>query len=94
MYVYTRAIPLIAPRPMAATNAVPPSVVSAGAIGIAAGGGHRMIMKGDGSVWATGNNRNGQLGDGTTVWKSHFAEVFQGQWGRALVGVDDSCTHR
>ena len=31
-------------------------------IGIAAGGGHTVVLKTDGTVWAWGNNRSGQLG--------------------------------
>ena len=33
---------------------------------IAAGDNHSMVLKKDGSVWSTGNNEHGQLGDGTT----------------------------
>ena len=64
---------------MAATNAVPPSVVRAGAQAMAAGDWHSMVLKGDGTVWATGYNGAGQLGDGTTSDKSRYVEVFAGQ---------------
>jgi alpha-tubulin suppressor-like RCC1 family protein len=40
---------------------------STGAIGIAAGYDHAVVMKTDGTVWAWGNNSNGQLGDGNTT---------------------------
>ena len=63
---------------MAATNAVPPSVLRAGAQAIAAGNAHSMVLKGDGSVWATGRNFYGQLGDGTTSNKRSFVKVFTG----------------
>ncbi|WP_231503186.1 RCC1 domain-containing protein [Caldicellulosiruptor bescii] len=36
---------------------------------IAAGYKHALVVKGDGSVWAWGMNRRGQLGDGTVVSK-------------------------
>ena len=36
-----------------------------------------MILMGDGSVWATGDNQYGQLGDGTTVGKTTFAMVVE-----------------
>ena len=64
---------------MAATNAVPLSVMHAGAQAIAAGYWHSMVLKGDGTVWATGGNDGGQLGDGTTVDKDRFVQVFKGQ---------------
>ena len=37
-----------------------------------------MVLKQDGSVWATGYNKYGQLGDGTTTNRSEFTKVFQG----------------
>ena len=64
---------------MAATNAVPPSVVRAGAKVIAAGWSHSMVLKGDGTVWATGDNSYGQLGDGTISPKFRYVQVFTGQ---------------
>ena len=46
-----------------------------------------MVLKKDGTVWATGWNDDGQLGDGTTNSKRKFVKVLPGQLG--LVGVDD-----
>ena len=40
-------------------------VVSSGVADVAAGGYHSMLRKHDGSVWATGCNNYGQLGDGS-----------------------------
>ena len=64
---------------MVAINAVPPSVVHAGAQAIAAGEYQSMVLKADGTVWATGYNRYGQLGDGTTSSKDSFVKVLSGQ---------------
>ena len=64
---------------MVAINGVPPSVVHAGAQAIAAGESHSMVLKADGTVWATGRNGSGELGDGTTSGKSSFVKVFSGQ---------------
>ena len=72
---------------MVATNAVLPSVVRAGAKAIAAGYFYSMVLKGDGTVWATGDNGYGQLGDGTTISKSSFVKVFSGHQGTILAGL-------
>jgi alpha-tubulin suppressor-like RCC1 family protein len=42
-------------------------------IAIAAGGSHNLALAADGTVWAWGNNGNGQAGDGTT--SNHFTPV-------------------
>ena len=73
-----RAIPMIA-HPMVTINGVPPSVVHTGAQAIAAGYYHSMALKTDGTVWATGYNGWGQLGDGTTSGKRNFVNVLSGQ---------------
>ena len=54
-----------------------------GAQAIAAGFEHSMVLKQDGSVWATGRNKLGQLGDGTTTQRNRFtmvARVDDGVW--------------
>ncbi len=44
-------------------------------IAIAAGDTHTVALKTDGTVWAWGNNSNGQLGDGTTTQRTKPVEV-------------------
>jgi alpha-tubulin suppressor-like RCC1 family protein len=43
----------------------PEQIVASGVTAIAAGGGHSLFLKSDGSLWASGGNGDGQLGDGT-----------------------------
>ena len=42
---------------------------------MAAGAQHSMVLKNDGTVWATDWNKHGQLGDGSTTDKNSFAQV-------------------
>ena len=44
-------------------------------IDVACGANHTLVLKSDGTVWATGYNGYGQLGDGTTVSHSEFVQV-------------------
>jgi alpha-tubulin suppressor-like RCC1 family protein len=44
----------------------PERIVAGGVTAIAAGWGHSLLLKSDGSLWAMGNNCYGELGDGTT----------------------------
>ena len=54
-------------------------VMSSGARGgvktIVAGSRHSMVLKQDSSVWATGHNELGQLGDGSIINKHIFKQV-------------------
>ena len=45
---------------------------------ISAGGSHSLFLKSDGSVWASGKNNYGQLGDGTTTNRSTPVPVMNG----------------
>ena len=47
------------PAPMAA-------VMGTGNLHVSAGKGHTVVLRGDGSVWAVGDNEFGQLGDGSS----------------------------
>ena len=51
--------------------------------GIAAGWRHSMVLKNNGDVWTTGENRYGQLGDCTWTDKNRFDFVI-GTWDIAL----------
>jgi alpha-tubulin suppressor-like RCC1 family protein len=42
----------------------PEQIVASGAMAISAGGGHSLFLKSDGSLWGTGENDTGTLGDG------------------------------
>ena len=46
---------------------------------VAAGGGHTVALKKDGTVWTWGNNGVGQLGDGTAVTKYYLVQVQTGE---------------
>jgi len=43
---------------------------------VAAGAHHVLVLKRDGTVWAWGNNDDGQLGDGTQMARSTPVQVF------------------
>ena len=57
-----------------------------GVVQISAGAIHTVFLKGDGTVWATGSNEYGRLGDGTTVNKSVPVQVVDGS-GNPLSGI-------
>ena len=42
---------------------------------ISAGAYHTVVLREDGTVWALGSNGRGQLGDGTTTWRSMPVQV-------------------
>jgi alpha-tubulin suppressor-like RCC1 family protein len=53
--------------------AVQPTAMPEAMQRIAAGDGHSLAVKPDGSLWAWGSNRLGQLGDGTSGWDNYRA---------------------
>ena len=55
-------------------------------IGVTTGSGHTVYLKSDGTVWATGDNWRGQLGDGTTTARKNPVQVMSAD-GTGLSGV-------
>jgi len=47
------------------------------AVAVSAGWGHSLFLKNDGSVWASGENEDGRLGDGTTSEKSSPVRIMK-----------------
>ena len=62
-------------------------VAHTGAQAIAAGSKHSLVLKTDGTVWGTGNNYYGQLGDGTNTHRNTFVNVLPGQTLTSYTGV-------
>ncbi len=52
------------------TTPTTPTTTSTTYLGVAPGGGHTVAIKSDGTLLAWGLNRNGQIGDGTSIDKS------------------------
>lgn len=63
------------------TNSATPVNVGGGladAVAVAAGGSHSLALKGDGTLWAWGENAYGQLGDGSTTDRTTPVQVLTG----------------
>ena len=45
------------------------------AVKVSAGAAHTLVLRSDGTVWACGRNKYGQLGDGTTTDRNKLAQV-------------------
>ena len=50
-------------------------VIADNTVRVAAGKKHSLILKSDGTVWASGNNDNGELGNGTTTDSKTYVQV-------------------
>ena len=58
---------------------------------IAAGYAHSLALKTNGTVWATGRNNFGQLGDGSNTDKNKFVRVIR-TWDTTLGNTLSTCT--
>ena len=78
--VWSTIIRLYDPNPSHESNKDFAKVIISGATAIAAGNYHSIVLKQDDSVWVTGQNSKGQLGDGTRddKYKFTFAKVIYG----------------
>ena len=65
-------------------------ILSGGAKDVAAGGGHSMVLKQDGSVWSTGRNTFGQLGDGSKTDRHSFVKVVPSYAQAVAAGAEHS----
>ena len=54
------------------------SNIDSGAVYVSAGYHHTAVLKDDGSLWATGHNTFGSVGDGTNAHKFSFVKVIDG----------------
>ena len=57
------------------------------AVDVAAGSNHTLILRKDGTVWVSGYNSNGQLGDGTTTNSNKFIQVKLNENGENLENI-------
>ena len=58
---------------------------------IAAGYAHSLVLKTNGTLWVTGRNNFGQLGDGSNTDKNKFVRVIR-TWDTVLGNTLSTCT--
>jgi len=60
-------------------------------VAVATGDDHTLALKSDGSLWSWGANQDGQLGDGSTVYKTHPVRIGGGNdWTSVAAGGTSS----
>lgn len=57
---------------------------------VSAGGGHSLTLRSDGTLWASGSNLTGQLGDGSNINRSTPVQVAAGNWAKVSAGLNHS----
>ena len=66
-----------------------------GITSISTGGGFTILLKSDGTVWATGSNYSGRLGDGTNIHRfKPPVQVKNDGWQHIYKCTDDICWAR
>ena len=60
------------------SNPLSPVQVATGVAAVAAGQGHSLFVKTDGTLWSMGRNDEGQLGDGTTTQRNLPVQIASG----------------
>jgi alpha-tubulin suppressor-like RCC1 family protein len=68
----------------------PEQIVASGVTAIAAGAGHSLFLKSDGSLWAMGFNYIGQLGDGTLNKTNRPEQIVAGGVTAIVAGLGHS----
>ena len=67
-------------------------IFSGRANAVAAGSGHSLVLKKDGSVWCAGRNLYGQLGDGSLIDRHSFVQVINGHAKAVAAGMLLGCS--
>jgi hypothetical protein len=83
------------PRQVAKLSGLLTNIWNSNWVAIAAGLNHSLALQADGTLWAWGNNKNGQIGDGTTVNRNIPVQVGNAtNWVSAAAGDTYSVARR
>ncbi|MBK8476192.1 MAG: hypothetical protein IPL39_07705 [Opitutaceae bacterium] len=69
-----------------------PGEVTSSVQSVAAGASHSLIVRMNGSLWATGANSAGQLGDGSTTDRPSPVQILAGDVQSVAVGSSTACS--